>query len=180
MGRRSCRETNTRSSVALRQARADGASLCTPCDLAGGNENIISRAIQRVLGRWKECNRDGFADGKSKHICLIPDTLADFSDPVKRQLRQFKGEVVPIPRSIAAIYTYPRKVNASERYNVYDLDLPKPCDVEIVVQDGDDGFSVVRRRESRSRSSTATPPANSCAVILISTGRRRGAPLTTM
>lgn len=118
----------------------------TPCDLAGGNENIISRAIQRVLDRWKECNRDGFADGKSKHICLIPDTLADFSDPVKRQLRQFKGEVVPIPRSIAAIYAYPRKVNASERCHVYDLDLPKPCDVEIEVQDGDDGFSVVRRQ----------------------------------
>lgn len=118
----------------------------TPCDLAGGNENIISRAIQRVLDRWKECNRDGFADGKSKHICLIPDTLADFSDPVKRQLRQFKGEVVPIPRSIAAIYTYSRKLNVSGRCHVYDLDLPKPCDVEIEVSDGDDGFSVVRRQ----------------------------------
>lgn len=118
----------------------------TPCDLAGGNENIISRAIQRVLDRWKECNRDGFADGKSKHICLIPDTLGDFSDPVKRQLRQFKGEVVPIPRSIAAIYTYSRKVYLSGRCHVYDLDLPKPCDVEIEVSDGDDGFSVVRRQ----------------------------------
>lgn len=116
----------------------------TPCDLAGGNENIISRAIQRVLDRWKECNRDGFADGKSKHICLIPDTLADFSDPVKRQLRQFKGEVVPIPRSIAAIYTYSRKANVSGRCHVYDLDLPKPCDVEIEVQDGKDGPEFVR------------------------------------
>lgn len=116
----------------------------TPCDLAGGNENIISRAIQRVLDRWKECNRDGFADTKSKHICLIPDTLADFSDPVKRQLRQFKGEVVPIPRSIAAIYTYSRKANVSGRCHVYDLDLPKPCDVEIEVQDGKDGPEFVR------------------------------------
>lgn len=129
----------------------------TPCDLAGGNENIISRAIQRVLDRWKECNRDGFADGKSKHICLIPDTLADFSDPVKRQLRQFKGEVVPIPRSIAAIYTYPRKVYLSGRCHVYDLDLPKPCDVEIEVQDGDDGFSVVRRQRK------PIPKLNGCA-----------------
>lgn len=129
----------------------------TPCDLAGGNENIISRAIQRVLDRWKECNRDGFADTKSKHICLIPDTLADFSDPVKRQLRQFKGEVVPIPRSIAAIYTYSRKVYLSGRCHVYDLDLPKPCDVEIEVQDGDDGFSVVRRQRK------PIPKLNGCA-----------------
>ena len=129
----------------------------TPCDLAGGNENIISRAIQRVLDRWKERNRDGFADGKSKHICLIPDTLADFSDPVKRQLRQFKGEVVPIPRSIAAIYTYLQKVYLSGRYHVYDLDLPKPCDVEIEVSDGDDGFSVVRRQRK------PIPKLNGCA-----------------
>ena len=129
----------------------------TPCDLAGGNENIISRAIQRVLDRWKECNRDGFADGKSKHICLIPDTLGDFSDPVKRQLRQFKGEVVPIPRSIAAVYTYPRKVNVTERCHVYDLDLPKPCDVEIEVSDGDDGFSVVRWQRK------PIPKLNGCA-----------------
>ena len=117
-----------------------------PDDLAGGKRNIISLAMQRVLAWWKMCNRDGFADKKSKHICLIPDTLGDFSDPVKRQLRQFKGEVVPIPRSIAAIYTYLFKVNTSERCHVYDLDLPKPCDVEIKVSYGEDGPEFVRRQ----------------------------------
>lgn len=107
--------------------------LAPSCDLKKDiSRGIIEKSIDAVI------------DGHSlsllvKSVCLIPDTLGDFKDDIKKQLRNVKGKVVPIPRSIAAAYAFALKTGKTCNLSVYDFDLDVLCVTTVGIVKNEDG-----------------------------------------
>lgn len=101
---------------------------------------IVEKSINTII---EEHNLSSLV----KSICLIPDTLSDFKDDIKKQLGHIKGKVVPIPRSIAAAYAFALKTNKECDLTVYDLDLDGPCETTIgIVKNKQGEFEFIRKR----------------------------------
>lgn len=101
---------------------------------------IVEKSINAIIERYD-------LSSLVKSICLIPDTLGDFKDDVKKQLGHIKGKVIPIPRSIAAAYAFALKTNKECDLTVYDLDLDIPCETTIgIVKDKQGEFEFIRKR----------------------------------
>ena len=96
--------------------------------LNGEDKNdIIKHSIDDTWNNYK-------ITGTKKSICLIPDTVGDFNDGVKKQLRQYSSRIIQIPRSIAAAYAYVEKFGKECELTVYDLNLSVPCETQISIQ----------------------------------------------
>ncbi len=100
--------------------------------------NILSKSIEAQLKNGND----------SKNMCLVPDTLGDFKDSIKAELKGFGKALVQIPRSIAAIYSVIDFENIDNdcRFCVFDFDCGNPCRTDIRIQfDKDAGEYVVIR-----------------------------------
>lgn len=95
-------------------------------------------------------------DEFEKSICLVPDTLSDFKDSIKSQLRAFSGKIVAIPRSIAAAYSYAENCGlpcgSSRELTVYDFNLLEPSETHIIIEHKADGeLLFIRKKRIKSK-----------------------------
>lgn len=116
----------------------------TAVGLNGEDKNdIIKRSIDDTWNNYK-------ITGTKKSICLIPDTVGDFNDGVKKQLRQYSSRILQIPRSIAAAYAYVEKFGKECELTVYDLNLSVPCETQISIQKREkDGWEFIRVKRKK-------------------------------
>ena len=117
---------------------------CSANDLSeNGRRALISKSIDAFLA-------ENNVNEGSTMICLIPDTVGDFGDHVKRQLSLYRKTpgIVPIPRSIAAAYAHYAKDPSPATLDIYDFDLPVPSFTVVEITE-DNGQPVFIRKIRR-------------------------------
>ena len=116
----------------------------TAVGLSGEDKNgIIKRSVDDTWVNYE-------ITGTKKSICLIPDTVGDFNDGVKKQLQQCSNRILQIPRSIAAAYAYVEKFGKECELTVYDLNLPVPCETQISIHKKEkDGWEFIRVKRKK-------------------------------
>ena len=123
-------------------------STVSDLDKNGEGSSFIQRSIADTSEFYE-------IDTEEKSICLVPDTLRDFGDNVKSQLRTFKGKVIPIPRSIAAAYTYAESVGLScgsaTELTVYDFNFAQTSETHIFMERDAEGSWKFTRKARRIR-----------------------------
>lgn len=111
--------------------------------LRDSNVDIITNAVEETARKY------GVADSYKKSICIMPDTLGEFGDGVKKQISRLGGNFVAVPRSVIAAYSYiAAHKNCTDLY-VYDLDLPEPYYTHVAVSKEEDGQIALTRMERR-------------------------------
>lgn len=81
-----------------------------------------------------------------KAICLMPDTLGEFGDGVKSQVKRLGANYIAVPRSVVAAYNYAAKHGESDLW-CYDFDLPSPAVVHIRIDKDENGEYLFTRME---------------------------------
>ncbi len=79
--------------------------------------DVIRRSISE-LGRQYESVID-----ISRVLCLVPDSLGDFKDNIKNQIKSVGPNMVQIPRSIVAAYTFANEHKETRDISLYCFDF---------------------------------------------------------
>lgn len=114
--------------------------------------DVIQRSIRDTISRQKRIAVD------TKSICLVPDNLGDFRDTIKSQIRSSSSNVIQIPRSIAAVYSFVQQYHLDQdtSFVCYDYNSSDLCRTEIRVhyneETGRHEFTRMRRQRMLSGS----------------------------
>ena len=114
--------------------------------------DVIQRSIRDTISGQKRIAVD------KKSICLVPDNLGDFRDTIKSQIRSSNLNVIQIPRSIAAVYSFVQQYHLDQdtSFVCYDYNSSDLCRTEIRVhcneETGRYEFTRMRRQRMASGS----------------------------
>lgn len=91
--------------------------------------DVIQKSIRDTI------ESHGNIDVDTKTICLVPDSLGDFRDNIKGQIQSSGSNVIQIPRSIAAVYSFAKSYSLEQdaRFVCYDYNSSNLCRTEIGV-----------------------------------------------